>query len=311
MNKKSIKKIIAAFLICCMGMVGVWTDEAEAGTYELEYDIFNPNYGRIFYKPADAEFLALRIKVGLSGGARYNTTRVIAGGVEVGSLYPPTFGSPTESFTSNTIVIPAGTQQVVISPLYGDIIDMSGYGQWGSASAVITYSRASGMSELNEIKNSINTVSTKLNNMDTKVTSTQTTANNVLTQINNTTYGLSALNTKINELKNNSATKTDITNLQKTINSLQETMAPIIISIKGRNGATATTSTTISVDVTASNATHYRAGVNGNYTTWQESPNIDRILLPNSGVNTIEVQARRGISEEAPITKGYLTVFRL
>jgi hypothetical protein len=122
---------------------------------------------------------------------------------------------------------------------------------------------------------------------------------------------LSALNTQINELKNNSATKTDITNLQKTINSLQETMAPIIISIKGHNGATATTSTTISVDVTAANATYYRAGVNGNYTAWQSSPRIDNISLPNSGVNTIEVQATNSLEDGAPVASGYMTVFRL
>ena len=144
-----------------------------------------------------------------------------------------------------------------------------------------------------------------------KATEAVENALNIISRIDNTTYGLSALNTQINELKNNSATKTDITNLQKTINSLQETMAPIIISIKGHNGATATTSTTISVDVTAANATYYRAGVNGNYTAWQSSPRIDNISLPNSGVNTIEVQATNSLEDGAPVASGYMTVFRL
>ena len=128
-------------------------------------------------------------------------------------------------------------------------------------------------------------------------------------QLNNSVYGLSALNTQINELKNNSASKTDVINLQTTINSLQESMAPTIISIKGRNGATATKGT-FSLDVTASNATHFKAVTSVGDTDWQESPNINNISLA-PGVNTIEVQARRGASEEAPITKGYITIFKL
>ena len=152
MNKKSIKKIIAAFLICCcIGMVGIWTDEAEAGTYGLGYYIFNPNSGRIFYKPADAEFLALRITVQLRGGASYRTTRVIADGVEVGVLTVPVFKSNTESFTSNTIVIPAGTKQVEIQPYPGgDIITCQIMVNGVLHSAENWYSRASGMSDLME-----------------------------------------------------------------------------------------------------------------------------------------------------------------
>lgn len=245
-------------------MVGIWTDEAEAGTYGLGYYIFNPNYGRIFYKPADAEFLALRITVQLRGGASYRTTRVIADGVEVGVLTVPVFKSNTESFTSNTIVIPAGTKQVEIQPYPGgDIIDMPNYGQWGTASAEIWYSRASGMSEFNEIKNSINTISTKLDNVDTKVVSTQTTANNVLTQINN-------LNTKIESLQ-----------------------TPVIYKVSTQNGATAsTTGQSPPIIVNASGADKFGLSLDG--TDWLDGFDINTggsISGLSSGVNNIRVRA--------------------
>lgn len=290
MNKKSIKKIIAAFLICCMGMVGVWTDEAEAGTYELEYSVYNPHGSRIFYKPADAEFLAVRINVTLKGGASYRTTRVLADGVDVGTLYPPPHVSYTESFISNTIVIPAGTQQVVISPYDGgNIISSPYYGSWGTASAIITYSRASGISELNEIKNSISTVSTKLDNMDTKVTSTQTTANNVLTQINNTTYGLSALNTKIN-------------NINTKIESLS---TPVITKVSTVNGATAsTTGVSPTIVITASGADMFDLGRDG---TWVGGfpLNSGGSISIAPGINNIQIRAYDSTIPEDKRKYGY------
>lgn len=102
-----------------------------------------------------------------------------------------------------------------------------------------------------------------------------------------------------------------IKNLKTNFTDLEASFSPTIISVKGRNGATATKGNTFAVDVTAANATYYRAGVNGNYAEWQSSPRIDNILLPNNGVNTIEVQAKRSNADDAPAASGYLTAFRI
>ena len=102
-----------------------------------------------------------------------------------------------------------------------------------------------------------------------------------------------------------------IKNLKTNFTDFEASFSPTIISVKGSNGATATKGNTFSVDVTASNAIYYRAGVNGNYTAWQQSPRINNISLPNSGVNTIEVQAKRSNAENTPLASGYITVFKL
>lgn len=101
-----------------------------------------------------------------------------------------------------------------------------------------------------------------------------------------------------------------------TGDSDKDVFAPTIQSVQGQNRATATLNNKFSVDINASNATHYRArakvnNIYGDFTEWQTSPQINDILLPGVGVNTIEVQARRGTLDTSPISSGYMTVFRL
>ncbi len=88
------------------------------------------------------------------------------------------------------------------------------------------------------------------------------------------------------------------------------TVAPFIKSVKSINNATATKNDNFTVLISALNATQYRAGVNGNFTAWQSSPQVD-VPLPTVGVNTIEVQARRSDAQDAPIANDYITVFKL
>lgn len=93
------------------------------------------------------------------------------------------------------------------------------------------------------------------------------------------------------------------------IKELDITIAPFIKSVKTTNGATATENSSITVLVSAINATQYRAGVNGIYTTWQSTSQISVPLTV--GANTVEVQARRSDDADAPIANDYITVFRL
>lgn len=101
------------------------------------------------------------------------------------------------------------------------------------------------------------------------------------------------------------------TKFSAQLNIIQEQMQPVILSVKTTNGATATTSDSINIVVTAINASQYRYRVNnGAYSDWQASAimNISS-LVP--GVNVIEVQAINSLEEGAPISSGFITLFRL
>jgi len=129
-------------------------------------------------------------------------------------------------------------------------------------------------------------------------------------QLNNSVYGLSALNTQINELKNNSVSKDDITNLQNAINNIQSSMAPTITKVNGVNNSTATKTGTITIEISSSNATEYRARDKaGIWSEWTTSNTIP-VSLSSKGVRTIEVQARSG-GEGSAVANYTMTVFSL
>ncbi len=120
-------------------------------------------------------------------------------------------------------------------------------------------------------------------------------------------YSIDAKNAAINAESKASEAVELIKGLKTEFNA---TIAPFIKSVKGINNATATKDDHFTVLVSALNATQYRAGVNGSYTAWQSSPQID-VPLPTVGVNTIEVQARRSDAQDTPIANDYITVIRL
>lgn len=118
-------------------------------------------------------------------------------------------------------------------------------------------------------------------------------ATSVLNQVNHTTHGLSKINTNILNLDTDVETlKNELNQVKNTINDMDNylkgnTGYPIIYYMKGRNGQTATKTTYINLDVTASNVTHYRIE-NGAWTLF----NGGNITVNNiqKGINRIEVE---------------------
>lgn len=101
------------------------------------------------------------------------------------------------------------------------------------------------------------------------------------------------------------------TKFNTQLTNIQGQMQPAILSVKTTNGATATKSGSINIVVTAINASQYRYRVNnGAYSEWQLLPVLNINSLA-SGVNVIEVQATNSLEEGAPVSSGYITVFRL
>ncbi len=99
--------------------------------------------------------------------------------------------------------------------------------------------------------------------------------------------------------------------LDTKFTNVQDKLQPAILSVKTTNGATATKSGSINIVATAINASQYRYRVNnGAFSEWQLLPVININSL-SSGVNVIEVQATNSLEEDAPVSSGYMTVFRL
>lgn len=108
----------------------------------------------------------------------------------------------------------------------------------------------------------------------------------------------------------NLATKSDLTNIQDTINNIQSSIAPTITKVNGVNNSTATKTGTITIEISSSNATEYRARDKaGIWSEWTTSNTIPVPLL-SKGVRTIEVQARSG-GEGSAVANYTMTVFSL
>lgn len=159
-------------------------------------------------------------------------------------------------------------------------------------------------------KASVLSASYNVNEAVIKATEAAENTLNIVSRLDNTTYGLSALNTQISELKNNSVSKDDITNLQNAINNIQSSMAPTITKVNGVNNSTATKTGTITIEISSSNATEYRARDKaGAWSEWTTSNTIPVFLL-SKGVRTIEIQARNG-GEGSAVANHTMTAFSL
>lgn len=194
-------------------------------------------------------------EVTISGGGWYPVT--YSGGRCFGTIGNFTIRNGSNS---QTVLIPAGTDIIylVYSPDWRVDIEDEGNLSFG---ATVGYRKLDSST------------------LDAKIAAqaAQAAANNTLNQISNPTYGLSALNTKIN-------------NLNTKIESLS---TPVITKVSTANGATAsTTGQSPPIIVNASGADKFGLSLDG--TNWLDGFDINTggsISGLSSGVNNIRVRA--------------------
>jgi hypothetical protein len=191
----------------------------------------------------------------ISGGGWFPVT--YSGGRCFGTIGNFTIRNGSDS---QTVFIPAGTDIIylVYSPDWRvDIVD----------EGILSFGATVGYGKLDS------------STLDAKIAAqaAQAAANNTLNQISNPTYGLSALNTKIN-------------NLNTKIESLS---TPVITKVSTTNGATAsTTGVSPTIVITASGADKFGLSLDG--TNWLDGFDINTggsISGLSSGVNDIRVRA--------------------
>lgn len=103
---------------------------------------------------------------------------------------------------------------------------------------------------------------------------------------------------------------TEISNVKSIVASIQSSVGPQILKVRGLNGATATRTNTFTVTVEAANATEFRARVDGgSWSAW--TPVSTPIALAGFdayGAHTIYVEVRNASGATAT---GQMTAFRL
>lgn len=138
-------------------------------------------------------------------------------------------------------------------------------------------------------------VENKLDSMQTRVDNINNKAINIENKLNDNSYGLVAIKNEVNNLKNGLLSS-------KTI--------PIVKSIKGINGSTATNAEYMVVEAIVDNCTHYR--INGsNWIIYNES--LINIGSISKGINRVEMEfgnlEYKNGSYEGLYTKEVLLVF--
>lgn len=114
------------------------------------------------------------------------------------------------------------------------------------------------------------------------------------------------LEKKINDLSE--SINTDIQNITTNIHTY---LPPVLAKVSGANGATATKTSSIDIQLEYSNATQYRYKFNsGAWSDWYTIEPSFTVSGLSSGANTIYVEIRNGTNDELK-TQGKVTVFRV
>jgi hypothetical protein len=154
----------------------------------------------------------------------------------------------------------------------------------------------------------LSAIKTKLDNTYTQISNTKTNATNAATRTWDPTEGKSAATLAKEARDKSNEALTEINTIKTTIDSIKSSIAPVITKTIGLNGATCTKTSNFTVTIQASGADEYRARLDsGSWTTWGTSKNITLGGLTN-GAHTINVQAR---NSNRVVAESSMVVFKL
>ncbi len=154
----------------------------------------------------------------------------------------------------------------------------------------------------------LSAIKTKLDNTYTRASNANTNATKAATRTWDPTEGKSAATLAKEARDKSNEALTEINTIKTTIDSIKSSVAPVITKTIGLNGATCTKTSHFTVTIQASGADEYRAKLDsGSWTVWGTSKNITLGGLTN-GAHTINVQAR---NSNRVVAESSMVVFKL